>query len=206
MVTDGTTPRPIRMRLASRIVSVTVLSLLLALTLPAGEARACSCVPSSPSGLLADADAAFVGRLLEAGEPTPDREGIINMGQEVTYRFEVKTVVAGELPGEVEVLSPTSGAACGFELEPGETAGVVLYREDGAWSSGLCSTTEPGGLLAAGDPHPPVAAPTPTEAAPGRTGGREGGPGPWPWVAAGLGVLVAAGAGAWVRHRIGAGS
>lgn len=142
-----------RRHVRARLALVAVLGALLTLVLPAGPAMACTCAGESAAEMLATprADAAFVGRLVgrrPASDPGPLRE--------VAYRFRVESVVKGELPGTVEVVSAGSGAACGFDLEVGDHAGIVVQRTGDTWTGGLCRTTAPAEMLAAGDPRPPA--------------------------------------------------
>lgn len=185
--------------IGARIVLVVILAAVLTTLLPAGEARACSCAPSTPAETLKGAEASFVGTLLDVEEPTPGPSGAIRLPGTVPYRFEVETVVAGDLPPEIDVMAPPTGPSCGLEVEVGERAAMALHREDGAWSSDLCSKADPAGLMAAGDPHPP----TPTEAAP-TEGASTTPPGRpvWPWTALAVGILGAVGAGVWVRRNL----
>lgn len=188
---------------AARWALVAVLGLLLAVLLPARQAHACSCVPASAADKLEGAAAAFVGTLRDVEEPTPGPDGAVDLSP-TPFRFEVKTVVAGELPEQVEVISSLSEASCGLGVEVGETAGVILHREDGAWTSGLCSTAEPAELIAAGDPRPPIHTPTATASPTGATAPAEPGPSRWPLIALGLAILGAVGVGAWwLRQRVG---
>ena len=120
----------------------------------AGEAAlACSCAVGDPASRLAESDAAFVGRLISSAEPVPDSEGNISTGDPVAWVFEVEEAVKGDLETPLTVMSPWSGASCGFEVRIGERIGVLL-REDGGWRSGLCSQLDADVLLRAAVPLP----------------------------------------------------
>ena len=120
----------------------------------AGEAAlACSCAVGDPASRLAESDAAFVGRLISSAEPVPDSEGNISTGDPVAWVFEVEEAVKGDLETPLTVMSPWSGASCGFEVRIGERIGVLL-REDGGWRSGLCSQLDADVLLRAAAPLP----------------------------------------------------
>ena len=120
----------------------------------AGEAAlACSCAVGDPASRLAESDAAFVGRLISSAEPVPDSEGNISTADPVAWVFEVEEAVKGDLETPLTVMSPWSGASCGFEVRIGERIGVLL-REDGGWRSGLCSQLDADVLLRAAVPLP----------------------------------------------------
>ena len=120
----------------------------------AGEAAlACSCAVGDPVSRLAESDAAFVGRLISSAEPVPDSEGNISTADPVAWMFEVEEAVKGDLETPLTVMSPWSGAYCGFEVRIGERIGVLL-REDGGWRSGLCSQLDADVLLRAAVPLP----------------------------------------------------
>ncbi len=58
-----------------------------------------SCLPLDPQKALNEADAAFVGRLVEA----PDMSGQVPVGNEDLWVFEVEEWVKGDLGARVEV-------------------------------------------------------------------------------------------------------
>ncbi len=99
-----------------------------------------------PRDRLDAADAAFIGRVVET-RAAPARDG----APELVYVFTVDNVVKGELERTIEVSSPVSGAACGFELERGEATGILLAADpDGeGWIGGLCGQMAVGELVAA---------------------------------------------------------
>lgn len=171
--------RGVSRHVPAHLALVAVLGTLVTLVLSADPAMACTCTGESAAEMLAAprTDAAFVGRLV-GRRSLPDSEPF----RRVAYRFRVESVVKGELPGTVEVVSAGSGAACGFELDVGERAGVVLQREGDTWTGGLCGTTAPAELLAAGDPRPPISTI------------------PWPSVL-GVGAVAVLAATLWIYHR-----
>ena len=91
---------------------------------------------------LDSADAAFVGRLVSS---QPAEEG------ELRHTFLVDGVVKGDLPRRIEVLSPSGGAACGFELKRDVAAGILLRRRGSDWTGGLCGQIAVGDLLEASE-------------------------------------------------------
>ena len=105
-----------------------------------GDAAACTCATAPAKERLDSADAAFVGRLVAERPRSAD---------EAVYVFVVDSVVKGELGRRVEVVSPTSGAACGFELPLGEASGILLRRAGEEWIGGLCGQIAVGELVEA---------------------------------------------------------
>lgn len=100
-------------------------------------ALACSCALGDPVTRLAEADAAFVGALIDVEEPEPDEEGAISSADQVPWTFELEETVKGDLESPLIVMSPWSGASCGFELALGSRVGVFLYRDPGGgWQGG----------------------------------------------------------------------
>ncbi len=140
---------------ALRVACITAAVLLL----PIHPARACSCAPGDPRDSFARADGAFIGTFLEKhlAEP-PDPNGGFSSGDDTIYSFRLDEEYKGELgePGDiVEVHSAFSGASCGLETQEGRQYGLFLQRrDDGAWSSSLCSQTSPEEMREAASPLP----------------------------------------------------
>jgi hypothetical protein len=105
-----------------------------------------SCVPPRPAPLLRDADAAFVGRLVET---QPDR-----------WIFAVDERVKGDLGATVAV---TRGAITSVSLtpEPGRRVGLLLQGSaEAGWTSNSCVQLSPAQLrAAAADPDAPCLQP-----------------------------------------------
>jgi hypothetical protein len=121
----------------------------------APDAQACSCVGGGERAAFAEADGAFVGTFLERDEPTPPPAGTTSPPPQVEYRFRLDESVKSSFEPVVRVWSSSYGASCGFELDPGEQAGILVYRgEEGRWQGGLCSTYSPEDLRAAAKPLP----------------------------------------------------
>lgn len=135
-----------RVLLSTAIAAIVVAS-------PMQVALACSCAGGDPRDQVAEADAAFVGQLI-AREQAPSSGGIVSSGGMVTWTFRVDVSVKGDLPSEVDVQSPASGASCGFEIPVGRQAGVLLTEGGGNWHGGLCTQMEPDVLLEAAGPLP----------------------------------------------------
>jgi hypothetical protein len=134
---------------------VLLLALVLVLAMvPLSHANACSCIANTdPRDRLAAAEGAFIGELVGRRE-TGLLGSIISSGRDVVYTFEVAEVFKGDLGQRVDVHSAAGGGSCGFEVAPGEAVGVLLYRHQGTWQSGLCGQIEPDKLRAAAAPLP----------------------------------------------------
>ena len=99
---------------------------------------ACSCAFVPPRRALQGAEAAFVGTLVSREEPAAE-DGLINTGQQVDWTFDVDEALVGSLADPLVVRSAWSGASCGIEVREGQQVGLILFEEEGVWSSGLCS-------------------------------------------------------------------
>lgn len=130
------------LRWAGRAIALALV--LAAATLASSEqpAAACSCVPPDPWALLERADGAFVGRLVQRRE--------VGAGRAV-LTFRVERSVKGGIGATVEVVTASSGAACGIETAVGRRVGLFLAQEAGAWVGNLCWQVSPEDLLAAAD-------------------------------------------------------
>ena len=104
----------------------------------AAEAYACSCRPVDLERDLPLADAAMIGTVLERTV----------VGGTATYLFRVEQVYKGDVDSRAEVVTPASGASCGLEARVGDRLGLLLTRENGEWTSGLCSQADPADFLA----------------------------------------------------------
>jgi hypothetical protein len=108
----------------------------------AGAAAACVCAAQPLDERLDQADAAFVGRLVDVERGDSPPRGILT--------FEVEQRVKGALGRRIEVRNPTE-TDCALDIPVGETVGVLLTRmPSGEWLGTLCSTVEPGALVAEG--------------------------------------------------------
>jgi hypothetical protein len=98
---------------------------------------ACTLVPSltpvEPRALVADADAAFVGTLVDIRAKNPPATS--SLGPYV-FTFRVEERIKGDLPDEVEVVA-ASGASCGIDGPVGRRTGLILTGAPGAWTSWL---------------------------------------------------------------------
>lgn len=131
--------RAARARLAVVALAVVALATWVG---PAGAATPPACPATPLDERIAQADAAFVGRL-RSERPEP--------GGSTAYRFLVDQRVKGPLGREVEVRAAALTDAAG-EPVPRDVAVGVLARRDGAtWVTDSCSLVEPGALLSAAD-------------------------------------------------------
>lgn len=119
-------------------------------TIPDG-AWACSCALIAPVSLVSDADAAFVGTLIEREVRHPDAEVSSSLDPAIST-FRVEQAVKGVVPRVIEVESASEGASCGLEVKRGERMGVAVERTKEGWRSSLCHQARPDVLLAAAVP------------------------------------------------------
>ena len=122
------------------------LFVVLAATLAGGveSGQACSCALPDPRVALAQADGAFVGKLVNR------REG----DQTTVLTFSVEKALKGAIGRTVEVSTASDSAACGIEVRTGTRVGLVLDRQGGTWSGYLCWQFDPDELLDAALPLP----------------------------------------------------
>lgn len=134
--------------MSHRAVAVVAVALgMLAQMLPAA---ACTCVPRDPRDELKDAEGAMVGtvvaRRTESGE---------SASYDV-YTFQVDEAFKGDLGETVDVYTGSQGNTCGFVLEVGDQAGLLMsFLDDGAaWWSSTCDAMHPDELRRAAAPLP----------------------------------------------------
>ncbi|GAB2960394.1 hypothetical protein GCM10027184_04550 [Saccharothrix stipae] len=132
-----------------------------------GSATACSCYPGSGQGEAAAylrADHVFVGVVLS--ETLEGNNPDISYDDQYRYRVKSGTEYKGDVPRRVDILTSTSGAACGIRLTVGTEYLIFAHgsSDDGAVESQYCSGTR---LASAG---PPISTPTqPTTTTPTTT-------------------------------------
>jgi hypothetical protein len=107
----------------------------------AGSARACSCVSLGAREAMRQADAAIVGRLVKVIPRSESR---------ADYRYRVRRVYKSG-PGiqrgrMISVRSAGDSAACGLPDRVGRNYGLLLSRDEGIWTGGLCGVRRPGAL------------------------------------------------------------
>jgi hypothetical protein len=103
----------------------------------AGPAYACSCMAAEPAQMLEFGPTAFVGTI--SGVTTAGQGPI---GPQHVLTFEVETVLAGEVPIEVEIVTADNSAACGIDANVGARMAVFAVDEGGQLTSSLCSVTD----------------------------------------------------------------
>ena len=129
-----------RLFLAGMVAAVAVVAAT------ATPAHACSCAMPDSRSLLAQADGAFVGRLVARRDLGDGR---------AVFTFRVERRVKGAMGPTIDVESASNGAACGLETTIGARIGLFLEREGGRWTSSLCWQVSPEDLRRAARPLPP---------------------------------------------------
>lgn len=153
----------------------------------AGPAYACSCMAAEPEQMLEFGPTAFVGTISGA---TAAGQGPV--GAQHVLTFTVETVLAGEVPAEVEILTADNSAACGIDANVGSRMAVFAAEDGTNLTSSLCSITDADAAIAALGPGTPPS--------PGESPTSGGAPFDWQavWLGAGgLAVLAAA----WLLAR-----
>ena len=116
---------------------VVLLALITGLLGHAGPAYGCSCAMLEPGQMLEFAPTAFVGTV--AGV-VPGGQG--DLGPLHTLTFAVETVLAGQVPSEVEVVTADNSAGCGIDAVIGTRMAVFASEDGGRLTSNLCSVTD----------------------------------------------------------------
>jgi hypothetical protein len=121
----------------SRLVIAAILAFGLA-TVPTVTAQACSCAFSGYAEAIADADAAFVGTVIQVDEPPPDRG---NGMEQVRYQFTIERS-RDPMPAWVAVHSHFGGEAnCGIDLDVGQRWLIVAHGGAGRLETNGCTGT-----------------------------------------------------------------
>ena len=131
----------------------------------ASPAHGCSCMVGTPEQMLEFGPIAFVGTM----------SGVVPGASNHTLTFDVDTVLAGEVPAQVEVVTANNSAACGIDANVGARMAIFANDDGGFLSSSLCSTTDADTAIKALGPGTPPSAGT----APGAN---------FDWQAVGLGA------------------
>ncbi|HEX5721384.1 MAG TPA: hypothetical protein VFZ06_01390 [Acidimicrobiia bacterium] len=119
----------------------------------ASPAHGCSCMVASPEQMLEFGPIAFVGTMSE----------VVPNGNDHTLIFDVDTVLAGEVPAQVEVVTANNSAACGIDANVGTRMAIFANDDQGFFTSNLCSTTDADtAIKALGPGTPPSAATSPS--------------------------------------------
>lgn len=104
----------------------------------AGPAYGCSCAMLEPAQLLEFSPVAFVGTITGAVPVVQN-----DMGDAHAISFEVDTVLAGQVPAVVEVVTAGNSAACGIDAVVGTRLAVFAADDGGQLTSNMCSTADP---------------------------------------------------------------
>lgn len=165
-------------------VGLTLSLALAAVILVPGPASACSCVePPPPAEALEDADAVFLGEVVETRVVGGEFDG------ELIARITVEEIWKGEVTELVDVRTQPDSAMCGYHFTAGGRD--LIYAQSGDaddYTTGLCTRTAPADsaredLAAFGEGREPAAGEQLAEDGP-------------PWIVlslAGLAVVVAVG-------------
>lgn len=129
------------MSLTKKIESVVSLTLLLlsSFVVDTRVASACSCIePGSPLDALADAQAVFVGTVIEIDKTDG---AIISLADPVEVTFSVSQSWKGPLNDRLVITTSRDSASCGFEFDEDVTYLVYAYEEGDDFVTGLCTRT-----------------------------------------------------------------
>lgn len=148
---DGGTASATQLSRRSLLLVAFAANFLLAVTLGAEDARACSCAgPSTPEEQLQTSDAVFSGEVLDARENPASAPPGLHLGP---VTFDVGEVWKGVSEEQVVVLGYGGGGDCGIDFQEGER--YLVYAayggqgEDATLTTGICQGTKL--LMAAGD-------------------------------------------------------
>ena len=98
-------------------------------------ANACTCIPlNDMKSVLRRSDAAFVGTFVDSAPDRSRKDWPFKNNE-----FSVQAVYKGAIPSEVVVRSGAHSAACGIAAREGDRLGLFLERDEGVWTSNLCS-------------------------------------------------------------------
>jgi hypothetical protein len=137
-------------------VRAAVVSVLLPVlvVLAAAPASACSCAQVSADQILADADYAFVGRVVE--------EDVRSSDQNTVQTFAVERVAKGDVGPTfrlVAQIGPWGANSCAVLFPHDKRVGVTVFRSaTGSYSTSGCSQIDPDALLELADGGRPPSA------------------------------------------------
>jgi hypothetical protein len=134
---------------------------------PARPAHACSCGAATYDEHVAFADAVFDGTATKRYEAPTEPGQPVSSARPVTFTFAVARNVKQAVPDPVEVVTAADGASCGTSFDLGVEYRVFVKRRDnGEWSTGLCSGNQKTSELPAPSTTTTRAKPTTTTAKP----------------------------------------
>jgi len=176
-----------------------------------GRAMACSCIRTTPIQALGRTDASFTGKVIARRSSVlgPNSSSL----DPVTLTFAVESVFKGTVRRRQQIVTVSSGASCGLEVEDGATYLVFGSKEAsvvtpspgrGQYGANLCNGTAaaPAGYRPEG--FPSAKRPLAERADPVATPNRSRRPTSWmPRIVAGFGVVavVAIAAAIGLRRR-----
>ena len=122
----------IRQVVRAVVVSAMLVACIVLAVAPAG---ACSCAPLAADRILAEADLAFVGRVVD--------EDVRSSDGRTVQTFAVERVAKGDIGPTFRLVAdigPTMVSGCAVLFPRDERVGVTVYRSvNGAYSASLCS-------------------------------------------------------------------
>jgi hypothetical protein len=127
----------------STLAFVAALALSSAVLLTSRRAEACSCIPSKDAVTSArDADAVFVGTLVQIESPKPVNPHDLPMK---VFTFDVERTFKGQIDAQVRVQTTDNSAACGRDYGKVGDGWLIFARIDdqGRLNDNLCSRTKP---------------------------------------------------------------
>ncbi|MER5265038.1 hypothetical protein ABTZ99_23465 [Actinosynnema sp. NPDC002837] len=132
-----------RLRFLAHAAGVVTVTAALLTSVFTGPASACSCLPSTEGQRFYQAtyvfDALVLSEALEAGDPS------VTYDDKYRYTVDVGRVYKADVPSQVDIITPASGAMCGIRLYPGTEYVVFAHGDasDGRVESHYCSGTRP---------------------------------------------------------------
>ena len=109
----------------------------------AGDAGACSCMPSGPPCEAAWNVGAIFGGIVRSIEVSKEESFGSTRILETVVHFEVDRPLLNAAAGKIEIVT-TGLSTCAYRFTEGEKYLVYAWkREDGRWTTGICSRTRP---------------------------------------------------------------
>jgi hypothetical protein len=104
-----------------------VVAALVSVSMWAGDARACSCLPRGTERMAEEADAVFIGRVTEVLEPMPGPDGVLSSGEPLIVTFAVNRAWKGALPPRLSLWTQGDPGSCGVVFERDHEYLVFTY-------------------------------------------------------------------------------
>jgi hypothetical protein len=112
-----------------RLVAAAVVAPLVLVTFAPAASAACSCARQTRDQAIAKASVVFTGRLLNTR-----RDGDHNFA-----RLETVQLLKGSAPPVIEVMTPVSPAACGYEFTGGQVVTVAATLRQQQYETDSCA-------------------------------------------------------------------